>query len=56
MSRKHFQAIADVIRMASLSHDDKWTLAHQMARGIAGFNPNFDTIRFVAACLKDEDL
>ena len=52
MSKKHFQALADMIKglSATLKESDRWIVAVSLAVVCEGFNANFDRARFLAAC------
>lgn len=54
MTRKHFQAIADVLRFATERHAGDPCTRDQIAREMADFlatqNPNFKRTRFLDAC------
>jgi hypothetical protein len=56
MTRQHFQFIADVIRESNppFKGTSKQIIREQMAEEfaneLAGTNPNFDRVRFMAAC------
>lgn len=50
MSRKHFKALADVVKNTDLEPEAKERLAHEIALVCRSFNPNFDLQRFLTAC------
>ena len=47
MTKKHFEIIAKAL----LSHDDKASIINALAFEFAKLNPNFDTERFIKACI-----
>lgn len=51
MTRQHFRALADAIRNASLSHDDRRRVAGAVASAVAQFNPRFDRDKFLLAAI-----
>lgn len=53
MTRKHFQAIADVIRKYGGDEGRKALMALEMAATLRQFNPNFDRERFIRACTEE---
>jgi len=52
MTRKHFEAIAKVLRdnRSSTNDADWYNLVSAMADACAETNPNFDRSRFITAC------
>lgn len=56
MTRKHFEAIARVVRVNGEFHTNEHAkdlhkdIAQGLASVFANFNPNFDRARFLAAC------
>lgn len=48
MTKKHFQAIADILR----DHDAKPELKSELARYFKSLNPRFNRDRFLQACEK----
>jgi hypothetical protein len=52
MTRKDFQAIADVIKTYSFTDpQDRVNLAHRLAEVCQANNPNFTKQRFLDACM-----
>lgn len=51
MTRKHFNDIAEAIRLTDMPRDCKIELADNMAANCARHNPNFNASKFVQACL-----
>lgn len=50
MTRKHFKVIAEVIKEASVSDQQRKDLAYAMASELRQFNDHFDYNRFIEAC------
>ena len=51
MTRKHFQAVADILKdAASLNTEQRDELARDFARLFQSENPRFDGSRFQRAC------
>jgi len=50
LSRKHFNELAEIIRVSGLGMPDHIELARRMASFCAQHNPRFDYDRFMAAC------
>jgi hypothetical protein len=57
MSRKHFEALAEVVRnlrQEAARHDSDWICIDAVASALAKmayqFNPRFDRMRFLRAC------
>lgn len=50
MSRQHFKVIAEVIKRADVSDDQRKSLARDMAAEMWQFNHAFDRGRFLEAC------
>jgi hypothetical protein len=50
MTRKHFEAAAQILADADLAREARATIAQDFAEYFATQNPNFDRDRFFAAC------
>jgi len=50
MTRKHFQAVADALRVSDAPPDAVRDIALALADVFAGQNPLFDRERFLTAC------
>lgn len=50
MTRKHFEAIAEAIRLTDMDSNAKQDLADNMAANLNQFNSNFNETRFIEAC------
>lgn len=52
MTRKHFEAIALILKTQREEHDAETAerIADDLAGYFAGVNPNFDRARFLKAC------
>jgi hypothetical protein len=50
MSKKDYEAIADVIRTAALTNAARAEIAKGLARHFRTTNPRFDTVTFDVAC------
>ena len=50
MSKKHFIAIANVVKTNGYDPYTRGAIAKGLADEFAKFNPNFDRDRFLAAC------
>lgn len=50
LTRKHFKVIAEVIKEASVSDQQRKDLAYAMASELRQFNDHFDYNRFIEAC------
>lgn len=50
MTRKHFEAIAAIIKGLVLTHSEKEPIAQQFADLCEESNPDFDRARFLKAC------
>ena len=51
MSRKHFKAIADAIRTSITSKAEREAIARALVPALHEANPNFNTSKFIEACL-----
>lgn len=52
MTKKHFQMIADTIKfLSNVTEAQREEIARDFARSLCSTNPNFDSERFVAACV-----
>lgn len=49
MKRKHFEAIANILRYADVSSDSRDDLAVTFANWLGDVNPRFDRLRFLEA-------
>ena len=50
MQKRHFEAIAEVIRSTDGDKETLREIAARLAETLAGFNPTFDRHRFLTAC------
>ena len=50
MTRQHFKVIAEVIKKADVTDDQRKALARDMASEMWQFNSHFDRARFILAC------
>lgn len=50
MQKRHFEAIAEVIRSTDGDEDTLREVASRLAEALAGFNPLFSRHRFLVAC------
>ena len=51
LQRRHFEAIAGIIKGLDMPENDKIALANAFENQLRKFNDNFDGQRFVTACL-----
>lgn len=51
MTKKDYELIAKTIAGSVLASEDRRIIAGEFAEALRGTNPNFDTDRFVAACM-----
>ena len=54
MTKKHFEAIAKILRDSEVDPNFVQALAKALAQYFATTNPNFDAERFVKACLNSK--
>tara|TARA_R100001509_G_scaffold164352_1_gene141600 strand:+ start:5311 stop:5469 length:159 start_codon:yes stop_codon:yes gene_type:complete len=52
MTRKHFNAVAEIIKAQDLTYDQREQLSLDFANYFRNENPRFDIQRFVNACRK----
>lgn len=50
MQRRHFEAVASIIKRAELGAKERENLAVMFANELGQYNSNFDAARFVTAC------
>ena len=51
MSRKHFEAIAEAIRLSITNRAEREAVARALIPALRAANPNFKTEKFVDACI-----